>query len=105
MKSLHFCTPEKLAEIKRHSQFSSIRTGWIPQLYPGDEIKINERDDCKKDKFLFMATIQSVTPILFKDITSSHQEEIDRYGKKFHPEQWFFELKFTKNKTHQITLL
>ena len=98
MKSLHFCTPLKLQEIKTHTTFTSIRTGWIPQLFYGDEVKINERDDEKKDTLLFFAEVRSVIPILFKELGQEHQEEIARYGKKFHPEQWFFVIQFRKKK-------
>ena len=94
MKSLHFCTPEKLREIKTFPEFESIRTGWIPQLYPHDIIKINERDE-KGDHLLFKAKVLSVTPKKFCELDQElHQEEIARYKKKFHPEQYFFLIRF-----------
>jgi len=102
MKAFHFCTPEKLKEIKLWPRFDSVRTGWVPELYPGDKIKINERVD-KTDTLLFIAKVLSVQPILFKNIDQTfHREEIERYHKKFHPERWFFIITFERVKPNPL---
>jgi hypothetical protein len=106
MKALHFCTPLKLAEIKSNNLFCSIRTGWIPELYPKDIIKINERVTIEKkniDTYLFDAEILHVEPLQYKQLKedSKYQEELDRYGKKFNDAHWFFRIWFEKKAIQQ----
>lgn len=103
MKSLHFCTPIKLEEIRKNNEFYTFRTGWIPQIYKDDKLIINHRTTKKaphNDHFMCYAQCISCIPILFKDIikTDNNQEEIDRYDKKFHPDQYFFKITFKKVK-------
>jgi len=101
MKSLHFCTPEKLNEIRSQDKFTTIRTGWIPQLFRGDVIKINERtivDGKNEDVLICKARIRHVEPIMRKFLNHySFKEEIERYNKKFHPDQYFFHIHLEKN--------
>ena len=103
MKSLHFCTQKKLQEIHQNEIFDSIRTGWIPQLFTGDMIRIDHRKTLKApyiDTEICHATVLSVEPIQFKKICNDlrHAEEIERYNKKFHPEQYFFLITCKKQK-------
>jgi len=101
MKSLHFCTPKKLRQVKKNKKFESIRIGWTPDLYPGDVIKIKERLTKKsphKDIFLKNAKVVSVKPILFRNLDKTkHAEEIKRYNRKINPDKWVFLLKFDKS--------
>ena len=93
MKSIHFCTPKKLKEIKTSSNFVTIRTGWIPGIYPDDTIKINERTD--HDELICFARVISVEPIRFEDLGDEHKEEVARYNRKFHLKHWFFLINLT----------
>ena len=100
MKTMHFCTPEKIKEIKDHDRFDTIRTGWIPQVYPGDVIAISEVRPLLPDRFLFKAKVISVEPWHHHELDhGKYKEEINRYKRKFHPEQYFFKICFKKMKT------
>ena len=103
MKSIHFCTPLLLSHLKSLSEgdeFTTIRTGWITHLYPGDIVKINHRNLSGTDLFLFHAEVQEVFFLKFKKLMGYasllEREEIDRYGKKFHAEHYFYKITFTK---------
>ena len=101
VKSLHFCTPLMKEEVRTQDNITTIRTGWIPQLFKGDVIKIMLRDTLKPphdDKFYCFMKIISVTPVQFKHIKllERFQEEINRYGKKFNDEQYFFKIVLSK---------
>ena len=102
MKSIHFCTPNKLKEIKENTEFYTIRTGWITHLYPGDTVKINQFQKNSDDLFLFNAEVQDVFFMKFSKLMESASiydlEEVDRYGKKFHNDHFFFRIKFKKVK-------
>jgi len=102
MKSIHFCTPKKLKQVKSKNKFDSIRIGWTPDLYPGDIIKIKERKTKKaphNDIEISNAKVLSVKPILFRNLDKTkHAEEIKRYNRKFNPDKWVFLLKFEKTK-------
>ena len=100
MKSIHFCTPRKLEEVHENKEFLSIRTGYIPSFFPGDVIKINHRNFSGIDLFLYQGKVISVIPVLFRDLDKdNHKEEIERYHRKFNPDQWFFIIKIRKMKT------
>ena len=102
MKSLHFCTPWKLDFIKMlpdKGLFHTIRTGWIPSLYQGDIIQINERIIKGHDIPICKAKITHVEPCMYKDLWSQFpnekeemEEEIRRYGRKFHKNHYFFRI-------------
>ena len=104
MKSLHFCTPKKLQEIKTNSVFDTVRTGWIPTIYPGDIVKINERVTINKkntDSLICQARCIAVEPLQYNDFIEDPTpwEEVDRYNRKFHGQHWFFKIRFKKLKT------
>ena len=95
---MHFCTPRLLRHIKDPitNTFKTFRTGWIPNIYPGDIININERNDKKEDTFICQALVTSVSAIRYCAILDMHKslnmfpgEEIARYNKKFHKDHWF----------------
>lgn len=106
MKSLHFCTPTLVKFIKNHNHtLGTIRTGFIPNVYPGDIVKANWRryeeewnyksKQIKPDTFLCYIKIQSVTPKLYRQLDQMwHHEELTRYHRKFHRETWFFLIEF-----------
>ena len=94
MKNMHFCTNKNLKKFKlgkKGEYIITIRTGWIPQIFTGDIIKLNKRLG-KQDIFSRMGKIISVTPIKFKNLNTSYKEEIQKYKRKFHPEQYFFRI-------------
>ena len=94
MKSMHFCTPNKLLQLKNEIYFDSIRTGFIPQYRINETIKIT--NFITKDIICY-AEVISIKPIQFRDIDKKiHEEEIHRYIRKFHPEQYFFIIKLKK---------
>ena len=101
MKNLHFCTPELLKIIKdpKKKVFYTYRTGFVPSIYPGDIININERDSEGKDIFIMKALVESVNVLRLvqlhdsmKSIYGCPTEELKRYGKKFHRDHWFFSI-------------
>lgn len=97
MKSLHFCTPKMLAKIESlrtetYKTLTTIRTGWIPQLYKEDIINLINFHT--KD-VIATAKVLSVTPIQVQFLDLEDEliwEELERYNKKFHPEQYFFKI-------------
>ena len=102
MKSIHFCTPlllESLKKLEDGGLFSTIRTGWITHLYPGDTVKINHRYPSGID-FLFHAQVEDVFFLKFTKLMETaslyDQEEINRYGRKFHDDHYFFKIIFRK---------
>ncbi len=100
LKSLHFCTPLKIAHLNENT-FWTIRTGWIPQIFEGDIVKIKHRTTLKPpyiDTEVCLAKCTKIVPLKLKDIPQNpeNQEEIMRYGKKFNPNQYFFMLNFQK---------
>ena len=100
MKGLHFCTPQKQAEIRTEKEFYSLRTGFVPTFFEGETIKINFRDEQNKDTLFCQAIVLEVQPIQFQQIKELpyYKEEIERYGRKFDNRQWFFRCKFLKIK-------
>ena len=102
MKSIHFCTPLKLQEIKENIYFDTVRTGFIPTFFPEEIIQINERKDYEKkkdDQFICLAKVLSCKPVVYGLLNKTkHQEEITRYHKKFDHRQYFFEIQLKKMK-------
>ena len=103
MKSIHFCTPlllESLKKLEDGGLFSTIRTGWITHLYPGDTVKINQFQKDTDDLFLFHAQVEDVFFLKFTKLMETaslyDQEEINRYGRKFHDDHYFFKIIFRK---------
>ena len=101
MKNLHFCTEELLKEIYDGlpgNIIETYRTGFIPGVYPKDVINLNARVPGKKDKFICQGKIKFVYPLQFKDFkkfSAIHKkgiQEVKRYKRKFHPDQWFFKI-------------
>ena len=106
MKNLHFCTPELLKVIKntKIKQFYTYRTGFVPNLYPGDIINLNERDDEGNDSYITRGVIKSVEPIRLLNVHESigfdtpvGEEELKRYKRKFHKMHWFFSICIMKD--------
>lgn len=106
MKNLHFCTPELLKIIKnpKIKLFYTYRTGFVPNLYPGDIINLNERSDAGEDSYITKGVIKSVQPIRllnihesFKFTTPVSEEELKRYKRKFHKMHWFFSIAIMKD--------
>lgn len=102
MKSQHFCTPQLVRLIKTimhdegMSEWVDYRTFWIPNFEEGDLIQIKERIE-KSDYPLCKAEIVSILPVRYRDIDLSLimvQEQIARYGRKFAPGHWFFQIKY-----------
>ena len=54
MKKLHFCTTKMLKYIKNHYVFISYRTGFVPNIYENDIIKIVERKKERKKNYYIM---------------------------------------------------
>ena len=106
VKNLHFCTPELLKLIKnpRIKMFYTYRTGFVPNLYTGDLVNLNERDEEGNDTFLKEGVIKSVEPIRLLNIhegfsfeTPIAEEELKRYKRKFHKMHWFFSICILKD--------
>ena len=99
MKSLHFCTPNKLTEIQNNVKFETYRTGFIPGMYPGDLIKINKRTTKKAphdDKQICLAHVFEIVPTMFRDLPMESREEIERYNRRFNQYHWFFKITLIK---------
>ena len=99
MKSLHFCmkTPikTKILQSTHIGDFiETYRTGWIPTIYPGDIIKLNYRDENKKDTWIRTGQILDVIPVKYSYIKNLEdaQEDILAYNRKFHLYHWFFKI-------------
>ena len=93
---MHFCTPGKLQEIHNQDQFDSIRTGYIPQYYEGDIIKITHF--ITKD-ILCYAKVLSCKPVVYGHLNKDkHHEEIARYHRTFDSRQYFFIIQLRKMK-------
>jgi len=94
VKNLHFCTQDRLHQIKENKEsnfVSTYRTGFVPSIYPGNIINLNERDGDGTDIFLFKGKVLSVEPIKYKSIPANVRNfELKRYNRKFHKEHWFF---------------
>jgi hypothetical protein len=106
VKNLHFCTPELLKVIKNSKlkMFYTYRTGFVPNLYPGDLVNLNERDEKGMDTYIKKGVIKSVEPIRLLNIHKSYgfqtpisEEEIKRYKRKFHKMHWFFSICILKD--------
>jgi hypothetical protein len=102
MKSLHFCTPLLLQKIRTSETWNSYRTGFMPEIYEGDVIKINERNGV--DSLLCHARVTEVLPIRYGDIFRFPiiEEEIARYNKQFPKCRWFFKFSFQKISFNQV---
>jgi len=97
MKSLHFCTPKLLQYIKTHSKFTTIRTGFVPNIYAGDIINII--DKTQNNKIICCAKVLFVRPASFIQLDEFDllvAEEIGRYKRNFHPEHYFFIIRLEK---------
>ena len=96
VKNLHFCTEKLLKQLKSEhpTHIITFRTGWIPTIYKGDAINLNERNPNGKDFFIRKGTIIDVRPIQYKTLSRAMYKdaliEIKKYNRKFHPEHWFF---------------
>jgi len=98
MKNYHFCTKELLEQIytgKIGSTIETYRTGFIPNIYPGEKINLNEKMDIKPGKFIRQGVVVWVLPLEYKEIKdfSIHKKglvELKRYKRKFHDKHWFF---------------
>jgi len=93
MKSLHFCTPKLLQYIKTHSKFTTIRTGWIPTIYPRDVIALKDRT--QDDVIMCEAEVIAVQPVIFKELDLNDpliKEEIQRYNRAFNKNHYFFKI-------------
>lgn len=91
MKSLHFCTPQKLEELQNNNVFYTVRTGFVPTFFEGETINIT---NYHTKAILCKATVQSIIPLQFVKIKDNpqNQEEIARYHRKFDDRQWFFKI-------------
>ena len=104
VKNLHFCTEGLLTQIYEGQPGNTIetyRTGFIPNLYPGDVINLNKRIQ-KKDIFICKGKIKYVFPLQYKEFAEYNKQygyrhkkgldEIKQYKRKFHPDHWFFNI-------------
>ena len=96
MKNMHFCTPGKIREIKYAENGEIVvthRTGFVPMLYPGDIINLNDRLG-KIDTFSCQGEIMKVFPIIYDNIIHSDKLEIAQAyrTKKFSKHHWFFKI-------------
>ena len=110
MKNIHFCTEKLLNQIYSEEQKSIItyRTGWIPQIFTGDIINLNKNNPRGKDFFIRKGEIISIIPLKFRQIPDNTcNEEILRYRRKFHTEQFFFKItiKLLKIEKKQLKLV
>ena len=101
MKNLHFCKYILLVvnEAQDGNVFSTYRTGFVPGVYTDEIVNLNERIGKKENKFLCKGKIQYVLPLQYKEFEkySFHSEGLKELkesykGRKFHPDQWFFEI-------------
>ena len=100
MKNLHFCTKDLLIEIHeaQHGNIvDTFRTGFVPSLYSGDIININERDKNKKDTKICTGRVEYVLPLEFGELqkfehwSKALPELKESYkGRKFDRQHWFF---------------
>ena len=93
VKNMHFCTQDRLKQLKNKENnfISTYRTGFIPSIYPGDKINLNERDILGDDTFIVKGKVLSVGPIQYKNIPVNVKNfELKRYNRKFHKEHYFF---------------
>lgn len=106
VKNLHFCTPELLKIIKntKIKMFYTYRTGFVPSVYPGDIVHLNERSDLGEDTFITRGVIKSVEPIRLLNIHESigfttpvSEQELKRYKREFHKMHWFFSICIMKD--------
>ena len=95
-KNLHFCTLDKLTEIKDKIQakdtrpFDTYRTGFVPSIYSGDIININERIPGEKDILLAKGRVSYILPEEYQELDEKAYNEIQRYNRQFHKRHWFF---------------
>jgi hypothetical protein len=102
VKSLHFCTREKLIELHESQPGNIIdtyRTGFVPHIYSGDVIELNERDEDDNDTLVRYGEVKYVVPHTWKDLNhysflSDGVKEIkESYdGRDFHPLHYFFNI-------------
>ncbi len=98
MKNMHFCTSELLTQIYESQEgniITTYRTGFVPSIFPGNIVNLNDRNDEGKDSFVRKGKVLHVIPTKFKHLPTKKatKEEIERYKRKFNEEQWFFEIK------------
>jgi len=95
MKNLHFCTLDKINEIKNAipgTKIKTHRTGFVPMIYSGDIINLNQRIG-KEDIFLKTARIEYIFPVEYQEISDKDLKEINEsYDKnrRWHIKHWFF---------------
>ena len=93
MKSLHFCTERLLESIYKNKRFIiTLRTGWVPTIYPGDVINIKDKN--LDNKIICTGTVKGVHPLRYRYVNKiKHSEELLKYKRKFNLEHWFFEIR------------
>ena len=100
MKNLHFCTKNlliRLYEGQPGNVVETYRTVFIPNLYPGDIINLNERTN-QGDKYICQGEIIWVFPLEYRELSefSFHNEGIEElkesYKKEFNPYHWLFHI-------------
>ena len=80
------------------------RTGYIPQIKVDEIVNLNVRIPTisKSDIWVCYGRCLENLPIKYKDISEAGKEEVKKYNKKFHPEDWFFYLSFWKMDKKQV---
>ncbi len=92
MKKMHFCTPLLLQDIYHGYKILTFRTGFAPSFADGEIIVMNDRSS-GKDVEICKGRVEKVEPIKFRNIKIGDpviDDELNRYGRKFHKDQWFF---------------
>ena len=99
MKSIHFCTTGLIELLNKKTENSEVfvvsyRTGWIRNYKVAEIIIVKIRNKEGIDKPFCRAIIREYKPIQYKNIpkTKIVIEEILRYNRKFHPDDWFFKI-------------
>ena len=90
---MHFCTEKLLKDIyNQKKSIYTLRTGWIPTIYPNDIINLKDKNS--DNKIICTGVVKGVHPLRFRYVdVIKHKEELLKYKRKFHPEQWFFIIK------------
>ena len=82
---MHHCIPEMLEKIRLANPGDILfdyRTGFVPQIYPGNRIKLTEFGT---DKILAYVEVLDVTPVhVVPDFIKA------RYNRPFNAQHWFF---------------
>jgi hypothetical protein len=91
----------KLKQIRnKHPFFDTVQTGYVPDIYPLDIVRINERSTEITpyiDKFIMFARVIQVYPQERSVLVADRDlEEVERYNQKFNPNHYFFRIRFQK---------